>query len=104
MSLSASIVCHKFCIYNGKSFIGTFSFYNYFLWELSVKYFLNPSTAVANYYFSSIFEGKKKAFKENKSFNLMFYFPGGFGMLSHAYSTFLNSFSLKTLSFSFYFM
>lgn len=85
MSLSASIVCHKFCIYKGKSFIGTFSFDNYFLWELSVKYFLKPSTADANYYFSSTFDGKKKAFKENKSLSLMFYFPGGFGMLSHAY-------------------
>lgn len=63
--------------------------------------FFNTSTDAANFSFSSTFEGKKKAWRLKISLSLICYFPGGFGMLFQAYSTFENSLSLKTPSFSF---
>lgn len=67
MSLSASIVCHRFCMYKGKSLIGMFSLESSFLCSVEIRYFFRTSTLLANYYFSSTLEGKKKAFNVNKS-------------------------------------
>ena len=51
MSLSCSIVCHKFCMYKGKSYIGTLSLVIYDFLECSSRYLRKLPTAAANDYF-----------------------------------------------------
>ena len=99
MSLSASIVSHRFFMYWGTSSIATLLLIIFLFSAKSISLFRSFATSSTKSSGSSILDGKKNASSLKRSLSSTCSFPGGFLMLFQAYSTFENILSRRATTF-----